>query len=60
MPRRWNTIRSQVMDGESVLVFFVRSWIEADSENWITELCDGLPMIYQDTSEWVVGKGTEQ
>lgn len=56
-----NTIRSQVLDGESVLVFFgIESWIEADSENWITELCDGLPMIYQDTSEWVVGKGTEQ
>ena len=54
-----NTIRSQVLDGESVLVFFgIESWIEAGSENWITELCNGLPVIYQDTSEWVIGKGT--
>ena len=48
-------IRRQVFYGESVLVFFgVQDWIEEDG-NWITELCDDLPVIYQDTSEWVIG-----
>ena len=50
-------IRSQVLEGQSVLVFFgIDSWIGVDSNNWITELCDALPMIYQDSSEWVVGR----
>lgn len=51
-----NEIRRQVNDGESVLVFFgITSWV-ADGDNWITELCEGLPFIYRDTSEWVLGK----
>ena len=51
-----NEIRRQVNDGEAVLVFFgITSWV-ADGDNWITELCEGLPFIYRDTSEWVVGK----
>ena len=50
-------IRRQVLDGESVLVFFgISAWIEPGQENWITELCEGLPYMYQDTSEWVLGK----
>ena len=50
-------IRSQVLEGESVLVFFgIDSWLGVDSNNWITELCEALPMIYQDSSEWVVGR----
>jgi len=51
------TIRNQVIQGEAVLVFFgINSWVEKDQENWITRLCEGLPYIYQDQSEWVVGK----
>ena len=51
-----NEIRRQVNDGESVLVFFgINSWV-ANGDNWITQLCDGLPFIYRDTSEWVLGK----
>ena len=51
-----NEIRRQVNDGEAVLVFFgITSWV-ADGDNWITDLCEGLPFIYRDTSEWVVGK----
>ena len=50
-------IRNQVLDGESVLVFFgIDSWIGGTTGNWITELCETLPMIYQDSSEWVVGR----
>ena len=50
-----NEIRRQVNDGEAVLVFFgITSWV-ADGDNWITELCEGLPFIYRDTSEWVLG-----
>ena len=51
-----NEIRRQVNDGESVLVFFgITSWV-ADGDNWITQLCEGLPFIYRDSSEWVLGK----
>jgi len=51
------TIRNQVIQGEAVLVFFgINSWVEKDQENWITRLCEGLPYIYQDQSEWVLGK----
>ncbi len=47
-------IRRQVFDGESAVVFFgADSW--ADGDNWVTELCEGLPEIYRDTSEWVFG-----
>ncbi len=50
-------IRQQVLSGESVLVFFgVQAWIEPGTPNWVTELCEGLPVIYQDTSEWVIGQ----
>lgn len=49
-------IRRQVQDGESVLVFFgIGSWIDSDNGNWVTEMCDGLPVIYQDESEWIIG-----
>lgn len=52
------TIREQVIDGKSVLVFFgVNTWV--DGNNWVTQLCDGLPFIYQDTSEWVIGQPIE-
>ena len=51
-----NEIRRQVNDGEAVLVFFnVRSWV-GSGDNWVTQLVEGLPFIYRDTSEWVVGK----
>ena len=51
-----NEIRRQVNDGEAVLVFFgINSWV-AEGDNWITQLCEGLPFIYRDTSEWVIGK----
>lgn len=54
-----NEIRRQVNDGEAVLVFFgITSWV-ADGDNWITQLCEGLPFIYRDTSEWVIGKNSE-
>jgi hypothetical protein len=49
-------IQRQVIDGKAVLVFFgISDWLSADGDNWITQLCDGLPVIYQDTSEWVIG-----
>ena len=51
-----NEIRRQVLDGEAVLVFFgIQDWLGNDGNNWVTQLCDGLPFIYQDTSEWVLG-----
>ena len=51
-----NEIRRQVNDGQAVLVFFgITSWVRS-GDNWITQLCDGLPFLYRDTSEWVVGK----
>ena len=51
-----NEIRRQVDYGEAVLVFFgIQSWV-AEGDNWITQLCEGLPFIYRDTSEWVIGK----
>ncbi len=50
-----NEIRRQVNAGEAVLVFFgINSWV-AEGDNWITQLCEGLPFIYRDTSEWVLG-----
>ena len=49
-------IRRQVNDGKAVLVFFgIESWV-GSGDNWITQLCEGLPFIYRDTSEWVLGK----
>ncbi len=49
-------IQRQVIDGDAVLVFFgISDWLGADGDNWITQLCEGLPVIYQDTSEWVIG-----
>ena len=51
----FNEIRRQVRDGEAVMVFFgIRDWIDGD--NWVTQICADLPFIYQDDSEWVVGK----
>lgn len=51
-----NEIRRQVDYGEAVLVFFgVESWL-GTGNNWVTELVEGLPFIYRDTSEWVIGK----
>lgn len=51
-----NEIRRQVNDGEAVLVFFnIQSWV-GSGDNWVTELVEGLPFIYRDNSEWVVGK----
>ena len=56
----WDTmsgIQRQVIDGRAVLVFFgIQDWLEPGKENWIDRLCDGLPTIYRDSSEWVVGK----
>ena len=50
-----NEIRRQVNSGEAVLVFFgIQSWV-AEGDNWITQLCEGLPFIYRDTSDWVLG-----
>lgn len=47
-------IRRQVESGDAVLVFFqIGSWL--DGENWVTRLTDGLPVIYADESEWVLG-----
>lgn len=51
----FNEIRRQVRDGEAVMVFFgIQDWIDGD--NWVTQICADLPFIYQDDSEWVVGK----
>ena len=52
-----NEIRRQVLDGEAVLVFFgIQDWLGDSGDNWVTRLCDGLPFIYQDSSEWVLGQ----
>lgn len=50
-------IRRQVLNGEAVLVFFqVNDWLDqAGAENWVTRLTEGLPIIYRDESEWVIG-----
>ena len=50
-------IRRQVLSGEAILVFFqVGDWLDpAGGENWVTRLTEGLPVIYQDESEWVIG-----
>ncbi|MBR6088581.1 MAG: hypothetical protein IKP86_01515, partial [Anaerolineaceae bacterium] len=48
-------IRQQVLYGKAVLVFFgIDSWL-GSGNNWVTELCEGLPFIYRDNSEWVIG-----
>ena len=49
-------IRRQVFYGESVLVFFGVQDLIGGEGSWVTELCDDLPFIYKDTSEWVVGE----
>ncbi len=52
-----NEIRRQVYEGEAVLVFFgIQDWLGDSGGNWVTQLCDGMPFIYKDTSEWVVGQ----
>ena len=50
-------IRRQVLSGEAILVFFqVGDWLDpAGGGNWVTRLTEGLPVIYQDESEWVIG-----
>ena len=50
-------IRRQVLSGEAVLVFFqIGDWLDpAGGDNWVTRLTEGLPVIYQDESEWVIG-----
>ena len=50
-------IRRQVLSGEAILVFFqVGDWLDpAGGGNWVTQLTEGLPVIYQDESEWVIG-----
>ena len=53
----FNEIRRQVYEGESVMVFFgISDWIGDTQDNWVTQICEGMPFIYQDESEWVVGK----
>ncbi len=53
----FNEIRRQVNDGEAVMVFFgINEWLGNDGDNWVTQICEGLPFIYRDDSEWVVGK----
>lgn len=51
------TIQAQVRDGKAVLVFFdIGKWVDSNGGgSWVTDLCSGLPFIYQDQSEWVVG-----
>ncbi len=50
-----NEIRRQVRDGEAIMVFFgIRDWI--DEDNWVMQICEDLPFIYKDESEWVIGK----
>ncbi len=52
-----NEIRRQVYEGEAVLVFFgIQDWLGDSGDNWVTQLCEGMPFIYKDTSEWVVGQ----
>lgn len=49
-------IKHEVLAGDAVLIFFhIESWLGDGGENWVTRLTDGLPVIYQDTSEWVIG-----
>ncbi len=48
-------IREQVIAGDSVLVFGVSAWVENDPGHWIRQLTEDLPVIYQDSSEWVLG-----
>lgn len=50
-------IRRQVQEENAVLVFFgIESWLDKEQGNWVNTLCDGLPVIYQDTSEWIIGE----
>lgn len=50
------TIRNEVLSGNSVLAFFsMETWLPQGETNWISTLTDGLPAIYRDTSEWVLG-----
>lgn len=55
----WETleiIRNEVLSGKSVLAFFnMEAWLPQGETNWISILTDGLPAIYRDTSEWVLG-----
>lgn len=61
LPREgyWETleaIRNEVLAGKSVLAFFsMEAWLPQGETNWISTLTDGLPAIYRDTSEWVLG-----
>ena len=53
----FNEIRRQVRDGEAVMVFFgIQDWLGDEGDNWVTQICADLPFIYQDSSEWVIGK----
>ena len=50
------TIRSEVLAGKSVLSLFgMEAWLPEGETNWISTLTEGLPAIYRDTSEWVLG-----